>query len=300
MIITILFISFISAQATNKNSKGFFSNVFSWIKNLFFKEKIPDDYFILIEGENAVLSGKGNYTYSGKSGRGSELYLGDKNVNASYIFNSSYSGKFQLYAFLADDGVHENGARDVNFFINGKKYKYSHISKNLTCGKSPYSWIYIADVKLKKGNNSILIIKPETTSAAFVMDKFEFTNQNLSKLQNCSVPIEEKNITENKTEESPVVPIQKPEKKFAENYKEYLQGMEVPYLNSCSEANKWFEGSNGKKVGCDSSFKKCYESCSKKKLYLVCDMMCLDSGYTSCYNSCSPVNLDSACDNKCD
>jgi len=245
---------------------------------------MPTDYSITVEGETGKLSDAGQYTSVGESTRGKELYLGDGKAKAEYEINSEYEGDMELYAYLNDDGKHSDGSRDANFIINEKIYSYKHISKDLTCKDKNYAWIHIGKVQIIKGKNIIIIEKLTTTSAAFVMNKFELTN-----IEKIETPCCE-GITDDLGN-----------KCVAEHYSDYLEkDLLPPYFNECSDSRDWFKGTNAIKYPCDDSFKKCYESCSGISFYNVCDMLCLDEGYDECYDFCSPVKLDTNCDNKCD
>ena len=126
-----------------------------------------------IEAETAVLKNKGKYTFEGPTSRGpGELYLGDKGAVAEYEFESNFEGKAYLYISVNDDKKHRNGARSVIFTVNGEKINYDHISENTITGTNYWKWKYLGVVNLVEGKNEIEILKPQQTSAAFIMDKF--------------------------------------------------------------------------------------------------------------------------------
>ena len=59
---------------------------------------VSDDYKIVVEGENGVLTGGGQYTFLGESGNGNNLlYLGDGGAKVTYTFNSDYEGIMDMY-----------------------------------------------------------------------------------------------------------------------------------------------------------------------------------------------------------
>ena len=108
----------------------------------------------------------------GKSSRGEEAYLGDGGSSVTYNFNSDYSGNMNLYIALNDDGIHPDGARNAIITVNGKEFKYEHVSENTLTEDSAWKWYYIGEVPIKE-SNVISFEKEKTTSAAFIMDKFK-------------------------------------------------------------------------------------------------------------------------------
>jgi len=136
---------------------------------------VSDDYKIVVEGENGVLTGGGQYTFLGESGNGNNLlYLGDGGAKVTYTFNSDYEGIMDMYVRISDDALHADGARSVYITVNGEKVTYNHISINTLTDESDWLWQYFAKFNIKKGENTVEIEKIATTSAAFAMDKFAF------------------------------------------------------------------------------------------------------------------------------
>lgn len=135
---------------------------------------VPDPMgTIYVEGETGILKDKGSYSYIGESARGGEAYLGDGGANATYSVNIDNGENFSIYQLqvrLSDDAEHDNGARNVTVTANGNQtIKYSHISENT----NGWKWYTVGSLSFKKGENSIVFTKDESTSAAYVMDAFK-------------------------------------------------------------------------------------------------------------------------------
>ncbi|MFA5303121.1 MAG: transglutaminase domain-containing protein [Candidatus Nanoarchaeia archaeon] len=85
---------------------------------------------------------------------------------------------------------------------------------------------------------------------------------------------------------------------------QYSLGLPVPYYSSCTNVCGFFEGKNPMcTFECPflASFFSCYDSCSGKKFYKICDYVCNDeeAGYEECYQECSGEELDIGCFNDC-
>ena len=147
-------------------------SIFNFFKS---EEKVNS---IILEGENFELLNKGKYDYVGPSSRSKgELYLGTGRSSAKIKFNSEKQKKVFIYIKINDDKKHRNGARSVDIYFNkqdsnfNSTINYNHKSINTITPKSFWTWKYIGEVNIKKGENEIEIFKPKQTSAAFIMDK---------------------------------------------------------------------------------------------------------------------------------
>jgi hypothetical protein len=136
-----------------------------------------EDSFIY-EVENCELFNPGQYSFIGKTSRGlGELYLGTGSSYAECKFVSQNEGKYYTYLYISDDALHVSGARDAEIYVNGIKYDYKHISRNTITQESAWGYDYLAEIEIKEGENTLKIVKPRQTSAAFVLDKIEFTTK---------------------------------------------------------------------------------------------------------------------------
>jgi len=133
---------------------------------------------IWVEAENGILQNAGQYSFIGATSRGpGELYLGTGGSSATYIIEAPNEGIYYLYVRVSDDGVHANGARNAIFTINGVELPYTHISKNYVVDGKFWGWEAVGTAQLKKGINTVIVKKPQQTSAAFTMDKFVFSEK---------------------------------------------------------------------------------------------------------------------------
>ena len=130
---------------------------------------IKQDNEIYVEGESGSLSGGGKYSYTGKSARGAEAYLGEGGAIVNYEISSPDGGAYELFVRLFDDGVHPDGSRNATVAVNGINIAYSHTSED-TKG---WKWYSLGEVNLKAGENIVSVAKDKTTGAAFVMDAFK-------------------------------------------------------------------------------------------------------------------------------
>ncbi|HSV27715.1 MAG: hypothetical protein FD164_2140 [Nitrospirae bacterium] len=131
---------------------------------------------IVVPGESASVTGAGRWTFIGPSSqrpgaRGGFLYLGDGGARASYTVNAA-EGQYHLWIRFDDDGLHAHGARAIEVWVNGARALAWGNTSQDTKG-----WvnIRIGEVFLRQGQNSIVFLKPNTTSAAFLMDEFALT-----------------------------------------------------------------------------------------------------------------------------
>ncbi len=149
--------------------------IYSW-----FSPKQP--FELWVEAETGELHNAGKYSFEGPTSRGpGELYLGTKDSFANYTLSSDYEGPVHLYLSISDDGLHSNGTRDAVFILNGdEKLRYNHVSRNTETEGSYWTWVDLGTVHLKKGKNTLVIQKPEQTSAAFILDKFVFSENEKS------------------------------------------------------------------------------------------------------------------------
>jgi len=145
--------------------------VYSWF--------VPDEPFTLwIEAETGTLSDAGKYSFIGPTSRGpGELYLGTKGSFATYEFESDFEGDVHLSLMITDDGLHSDGSRDAVFNLNGNSLRYTSVSQNTSSGDSVWKWVDLGIVHLNKGLNTLIVSKPEQTSAAFILDKFVFSEE---------------------------------------------------------------------------------------------------------------------------
>lgn len=135
---------------------------------------------IWVEAESGILQSTPGYSFIGATSRGpGELYLAEKDATATYTFNSDNSGQYYLYVRVSDDALHKDGARSVIFTLNQKDYFYNHKSVNYIAPNKFWGWEQIGLVDLVKGENVVVIAKPERTSAAFVMDKFVLSQESV-------------------------------------------------------------------------------------------------------------------------
>ena len=131
----------------------------------------PTPYELRVEAETGELGLAGRYTFIGPTSRGpGELYLGNGNAFATYWIDFDYEGILHLYARVADDAKHANGARNAVMSMNGEELMYKHVSANY----QPWGWEYVGEVFVVKGMNQFIVTKEKTTSAAFVADSFGF------------------------------------------------------------------------------------------------------------------------------
>lgn len=150
-------------------------DIYSW-----FAPSTP--FELWIEAETGTLNQEYKYSFIGPTSRGpGELYLGAKDSFARYEFESDYEGTVNLYLRINDDGLHPSGSRNAILTLNDDSVlKYNQVSKNTQTSDSAWAWEYVGTVTLKKGKNTLVISKPEQTSAAFVLDKFVFSEEKLS------------------------------------------------------------------------------------------------------------------------
>lgn len=81
---------------------------------------------------------------------------------------------------VSDDGLHPDGARSVDFYLNSEKIPYSHKSRNYVSKEGSYWGLeYLGEGNLVNGENSLVISKQFQTSAAFTLDKILFSEKNL-------------------------------------------------------------------------------------------------------------------------
>ena len=86
-----------------------------------------------------------------------------------------------------------------------------------------------------------------------------------------------------------------------------MQGLGfAPYYNECQGMCE-FIGQGTASPKClsdcelDSGLAPCYEDCSGKEFYTVCDFICDDDAtWAECYGACSGEPLDTACDASCE
>lgn len=145
------------------------------------QEKVDETGYIYVDGGAGVLSNQGEYggySYIGESARGTEAYLAEKGVTATYTFTAEEGGSYRLEISLSDDALHDDGARDATVTLNGGgTVFYKHRSED-TKG---WKWYSLGQLSIKKGENTITFVKDESTTAAFVMDQFRFIPITLSK-----------------------------------------------------------------------------------------------------------------------
>jgi|GEM_PF-6663921 len=162
----------ISASSFGDSFKLVLAKVFNFFYTLFNR----NPFELWLEAEEGTLSGNTRYSFIGPTSRGpGELYLGDKGTTARYSFKSGYSGKVHIYLRVSDDGLHPDGARSVDFALNGKELKYPHKS----IAYYPWGMEYLGEGELVKGENSLSIAKPAQTSAAFTLDKMLFSEKKI-------------------------------------------------------------------------------------------------------------------------
>lgn len=82
------------------------------------------------------------------------------------------------------------------------------------------------------------------------------------------------------------------------------QAIPVAYYNSCTDVCGFFDGKNPTcTLECpfSLSFYSCYDSCSGKKFYKICDFVCNDEepDYEQCYGECSGEELNIDCFESC-
>ena len=133
---------------------------------------------IVTPGESGALSMKTNMTYIAPTsprpgGRYGFLYLGNGGASAAYQVYAPTAGTYALWIRFDDDGLHPPGARTVAVSVNGVQVLTWANPSQQTNG-----WvnINIGSLNLAAGTNSIVFMKPQQTSAAFVMDEFVLTN----------------------------------------------------------------------------------------------------------------------------
>ena len=160
----------IKGENFGDNLKAIFGKVILNIFN-FFKPKIKTKKIIL-EGEDFTLLNAGKYSFVGGTPRGAgELYLGTGGSSANIEFNSNTSKKMYVYIKITDDKLHKDNTRSVEMNFNDEKLNYRHKSENTVTPKSAWAWKYLGEVDIKEGINKLRILKPQQTSAAFIMDK---------------------------------------------------------------------------------------------------------------------------------
>ena len=144
----------------------FIFEIYSWF--------VPSEPFTLwVEAETGTLSDAGKYSFIGPTSRGpGELYLGTKGSFATYEFESDFEGDVYLSLMITDDGLHSDGSRNAVFNLNGDSLTYHSISRDTSSEDSVWDWVDLGKVHLKSGLNTLIVSKPEQTSAAFIMDKF--------------------------------------------------------------------------------------------------------------------------------
>jgi len=166
----------IKGESVGSKFKLFFGKTIFKIFNFFkswFKTKS-----IILEGENFKFVRQGKYDYIGPSFRGDgELYLGTGKSSAKIKFNSDKEKKVFVYIKINDDKKHKDDSRSVEIYFNKglSKFdsiiKYNHKSINTETSNSFWTWKYLGETLIKKGENEVEIFKPKQTSAAFIMDK---------------------------------------------------------------------------------------------------------------------------------
>jgi len=140
------------------------------------KEKVDETGWIYVDGGAGILVGSDGYGYSyiGESARGTEAYLAEKAVSASYEFISDKTGTYRLEVSLSDDAVHSAGARNASVAVNGVDVlQYINTPENT----NGWKWYSLGNISLKKGTNKIVFTKDESTTAAYVMDQFRLIPQ---------------------------------------------------------------------------------------------------------------------------
>lgn len=133
---------------------------------------VVEGSLIIVPGEIGELSEIEQWSVAGHTGRvgahcSGELYMGIGNVTARYTVDVADAGKYTLWIRTSDDAQHPVGSRAVTITVNQQKASWTDNGESYS-----WKWFKIGEFNLNKGENTIVFLKNETTSAAFVMDEF--------------------------------------------------------------------------------------------------------------------------------